>query len=113
MLYNKYNVNKYIASLGVDSTGFVNFSKSLSKNPDNFLITSDCLKKDKLKYVLENVMISLSDYDRKVILLLYYENLNVNEVSLVLNITVQQVYNINRSIVERFQDCINNLESID
>ena len=101
-----YN-SQYIGSFGLNTNGFIEFSKQIVKTRDNFLITNDCINKEILQSILEEVLDNLQNKLKKIFLLLYYENLNVKETCLVLNVSEYYVLKEHEIIANIAQKIIN------
>jgi len=52
---------------------------------------------------------NLSNREKLIVTLFYYENLNYREISILLNLTVDRVSFLRRKIINRFKDLVKNI----
>lgn len=64
------------------------------------------LLKSELKATLKNAIENLNERERLVVTLYYFENLNLSEISQVLNVSVQRVSQICSKSISKIRDCL-------
>ena len=84
--------NKYVCSIDIAEDGSVNFSLDIKKSYYAIYLPEVCMQEDILKNILDSALGKMTESQRYVVLLLYYERLNVFEASLVLNLPVNTIY---------------------
>ena len=64
------------------------------------------LLREELRKVLKEAIENLSERERLVITLYYFENLNLSDISKVMEVSVQRVSQINTRAVTKLRDCL-------
>ena len=89
--------------LGLNKSDRIVFTRNVRDTRYNIVLNEKCLNNDSLKSILKNSLEGMTELQKKVTLLLYYEDLSIGETALVLKITEQYVYNILSVVVKIIQ----------
>lgn len=72
--------------------------------PSSEALPDEVIHQREQKNILMDTILALSERDRLIITLYYYENLNYNEIAEILNITISRVSQIHSKIIKELKD---------
>ncbi|MCQ2541370.1 MAG: FliA/WhiG family RNA polymerase sigma factor [Lachnospiraceae bacterium] len=77
-----------------------------SSEPGHFITPEEALEKDEMKQMLADALENLTDKEKKVVLLYYYEELTLKEISAVLEVTESRVSQLHTRALQKMREIL-------